>query len=54
MKTVTQMGAPIINCDQRGYRHAVTRPHCELCGIASAFIDDLGVCLRCAKAGGAE
>ena len=53
MKTVTQMGAPIIDCDQCGYRHAVTRPHSELCGLASAFINDLGVCLRCAKAGDA-
>ena len=52
MKTVTQMGVPIINCDQCGYRHPMTRTHCPKCGLASAFTHPTTkVCLHCIKKG---
>lgn len=31
----TQTGVPIIDCDECGYRHPITRKHCPVCGLAT-------------------
>ena len=33
----TQTGIPIVDCDECGKRHPVTRKHCENCGLATLF-----------------
>ena len=33
----TPTGIEIIDCDQCGHRHPVTREHCPTCGKASLF-----------------
>ena len=35
--STTQTGIPIIDCEECGYRHPITRQHCPTCGKASLF-----------------
>ena len=35
--STTQTGIPIIDCEECGYRHPVTRKHCPTCGKATLF-----------------
>lgn len=37
MTETTQTGIPIIDCEQCGHRHPVTRNHCAICGLATLF-----------------
>ena len=43
----TQTGILIALCGECYVEHPVNRAHCADCGIASAFISDLGLCLTC-------
>lgn len=35
--STTQTGIPIIDCEECGYRHPITRQHCPVCGAPSLF-----------------
>ena len=36
-RSTTQTGIPIIDCEECGYRHPITRQHCPTCGLATLF-----------------